>query len=182
MSSRRARATLYLRIRIPDFIADSSPRAPSSTQASNEHRAHTTSRWQMGMYRTLGTDNQRSANSSISWSIIISIVVVGVISLAAWFFSPKGENQAYSSLELPTMHLRMLTRTHSVWRSTIILSAASCWLMWGTYCKRTSERSLGLMRWAAITFLAQWHPLISPQRKDLRPEFNQGPAAGNSFL
>ncbi|KAK4499462.1 hypothetical protein PRZ48_009977 [Zasmidium cellare] len=85
------------------------------------------------------------ANGSIRWSILISIVVVVAIALGAWFFSPKGENQA-------------------VWRSTIILSAASCWLMW------------------AITFLAQWHPLIAPERKDLRPEFNQGPAAGNSFL
>ncbi|PPJ58853.1 hypothetical protein CBER1_09262 [Cercospora berteroae] len=67
------------------------------------------------------------------WSLIISIIVVVVIGFAAWFFSPKGENQ-------------------TVWRSTIILSTASCWLMW------------------AITFLAQWHPLIVPERSDLRLE------------
>ncbi|KAI5366122.1 Putative ATPase, V0 complex, subunit e1/e2 [Septoria linicola] len=67
------------------------------------------------------------------WSLVISIIVVVVIGLAAWFLSPKGENQ-------------------TVWRSTIILSTASCWLMW------------------AITFLAQWHPLIVPERSDLRQE------------
>ncbi|EMF13643.1 uncharacterized protein SEPMUDRAFT_116670 [Sphaerulina musiva SO2202] len=67
------------------------------------------------------------------WSLIISIIVVAAIGLAAWFLSPKGENQ-------------------TVWRSTIILSTASCWLMW------------------AITFLAQWHPLIVPERSDLRME------------
>ncbi|EME79700.1 uncharacterized protein MYCFIDRAFT_37797, partial [Pseudocercospora fijiensis CIRAD86] len=78
-----------------------------------------------------------------SWSILISIIVVLAVAAGAWFFSPKGENQ-------------------TVWRSTIILSAASCWLMW------------------AITFLAQWHPLISPERNDLRPEFNQGPVKGGS--
>ncbi|KAK4629013.1 V-type proton ATPase subunit e [Fulvia fulva] len=72
------------------------------------------------------------------WSLIISIIVVALIGVAAWLFSPKGENQA-------------------VWRSTIILATASCWLMW------------------AITFLAQWHPLINPERKDLRPEFNRVP-------
>lgn len=45
---------------------------------------------------------------------------------------------------------------HSVWRSSLILSAWSCYLMW------------------AITFLAQWHPLINPKRSDLRPEGGEG--------
>lgn len=43
-----------------------------------------------------------------------------------------------------------------VWRSSLILSAWSCYLMW------------------AITFLAQWHPLINPRRSDLRPEGGEG--------
>ncbi|KAI7188522.1 hypothetical protein D0869_02782 [Hortaea werneckii] len=72
------------------------------------------------------------------WSLIISIIFIAVFSVAAWFLSPKGDTQ-------------------TIWRSTLILSAWSCWLMW------------------AITFLAQWHPLIVPERGDLRPEYNNGP-------
>ncbi|KAF2805505.1 uncharacterized protein BDZ99DRAFT_395664, partial [Mytilinidion resinicola] len=41
--------------------------------------------------------------------------------------------------------------TQTVWRSTLVLSAVAMFLMW------------------AITFLAQWHPLIAPRRLDLRP-------------
>ncbi|KAJ5172796.1 V-type proton ATPase subunit e [Penicillium capsulatum] len=67
------------------------------------------------------------------WSLIIGLIVVVAASLAAWFFSPKGENL-------------------TVWRSTLILSFISCFLMW------------------AIVFLAQWHPLIAPKRGDIRPE------------
>ena len=33
----------------------------------------------------------------------------------------------------------------------------------------------------AITFLCQWHPLIVPERNDLRPEYVNGPA-GNSRM
>ncbi|CZT19295.1 probable VMA9 Subunit e of the Vo (membrane) sector of the vacuolar H+-ATPase, essential for vacuolar acidification [Ramularia collo-cygni] len=79
------------------------------------------------------------------WSLLISILVVVGVQLLAWFFSPKGENQ-------------------TVWRSTVILSAAACWLMW------------------AITFLAQWHPLIVPERSDLRPEFNGGVKSGSQMF
>ncbi|CEL01456.1 ATPase, V0 complex, subunit E1/e2 [Aspergillus pseudodeflectus] len=67
------------------------------------------------------------------WSLLIGLIVVVAAGVAAWLFSPKGENQ-------------------TVWRSTIILSLASCYLMW------------------AITFLAQWHPLIAPRRSDIRPD------------
>ncbi|GAB7328022.1 hypothetical protein MBLNU13_g00075t1 [Cladosporium sp. NU13] len=48
------------------------------------------------------------------WSLLISIIFIVVFSAVAWFASPKGENQ-------------------TVWRSTLILSAWSCWLMWGMY-------------------------------------------------
>lgn len=54
-----------------------------------------------------------TAHPQNSWSLIISIVFIIVFSAAAWFFSPKGDTQ-------------------TVWRSTLILSAWSCWLMWGT--------------------------------------------------
>ncbi|KAI9824081.1 MAG: H(+)-transporting V0 sector ATPase subunit e [Thelocarpon impressellum] len=67
------------------------------------------------------------------WSIIIGLVFVVLASLVAWYFAPKGENQ-------------------TVWRSSLVLTFASCYIMW------------------AITFLAQWHPLIVPKRHDLRPE------------
>ncbi|XTI85223.1 ATPase, V0 complex, subunit E1/e2 [Cenococcum geophilum] len=67
------------------------------------------------------------------WSLIIGLVFIIVFCVVSWFAAPKGENQ-------------------TVWRSTLILSAVACFLMW------------------AITFLAQWHPLIVPRRLDLRPE------------
>ncbi|KAL2140036.1 hypothetical protein VTI28DRAFT_4313 [Corynascus sepedonium] len=68
------------------------------------------------------------------WSVIIGLVICVAMAVAAWSFSPKGENQV-------------------LWRSSIILSIASCFLMW------------------AITFLAQLHPLIEPRRSDLREEY-----------
>ncbi|KAH8804802.1 ATPase, V0 complex, subunit E1/e2, partial [Xylogone sp. PMI_703] len=68
------------------------------------------------------------------WSVIIGFVIVALSCVGAWFLAPKGENQ-------------------TTWRSSLILSFTSCYLMW------------------AITFLAQWHPLIAPRRGDLRPEF-----------
>ncbi|KAF4556390.1 ATP synthase subunit H-like protein 2 [Elsinoe fawcettii] len=68
------------------------------------------------------------------WSVIIGFVFIAVFSVVSWFASPKGENQ-------------------TVWRSSLILSAGFCYLMW------------------LVVFLAQWHPLIKPERSDLRPEF-----------
>ncbi|KAL4939511.1 ATPase, V0 complex, subunit E1/e2 [Aspergillus filifer] len=67
------------------------------------------------------------------WSLILGLIIVVAAAVAAWVFSPKGDNQ-------------------TLWRSTLILSLASCYLMW------------------AITFLAQWHPLIAPKRADIRPD------------
>ncbi|KAJ9201356.1 hypothetical protein DTO166G4_8759 [Paecilomyces variotii] len=67
------------------------------------------------------------------WSVIIGLIIVVLASLAAWLFSPKGDNQ-------------------TLWRSSLILAFAACYIMW------------------AITFLAQWHPLIAPKRADIRPD------------
>ncbi|TVY88580.1 V-type proton ATPase subunit e [Lachnellula willkommii] len=77
--------------------------------------------------------NGPSANisSHSSWSIIIGLVVIVLACAAGWFLAPKGETQ-------------------TIWRSSLILSFASCYIMW------------------AITFLAQWHPLIVPRRSGLR--------------
>ncbi|KAF2489330.1 hypothetical protein BU16DRAFT_472553, partial [Lophium mytilinum] len=66
------------------------------------------------------------------WSLLVGFVVVLIFCVVSWFVAPKGETQ-------------------TVWRSTLLLSAVSMFLMW------------------AITFLAQWHPLITPIRLDLRP-------------
>lgn len=41
----------------------------------------------------------------------------------------------------------------TVWRSTVSLSLAMMFLMW------------------AFTYLCQLHPLVSPKRSDLRPEY-----------
>jgi len=49
-----------------------------------------------------------------SWSLLVSVVFIVVFCAVAWFASPKGENQ-------------------TVWRSTLVLSAWACWLMWGTF-------------------------------------------------
>ncbi|KAF1813203.1 hypothetical protein P152DRAFT_395603, partial [Eremomyces bilateralis CBS 781.70] len=70
------------------------------------------------------------------WSLLVGILVVIAFCVASYFLAPKGEDQL-------------------VWRSSLMISATACYLMW------------------AITFLAQWHPLIVPQRNDLRPEYLQ---------
>ena len=67
--------------------------------------------------------------------------------------------------------------------------------MWGMYTTYTTDttpedigqgtyRSLtdGVLFFLAITFLAQWHPLIAPERADLRPEYNQGPVASKGMF
>ncbi|KAK3990096.1 vacuolar ATPase [Cladorrhinum sp. PSN332] len=45
------------------------------------------------------------------WSVIIGLVIIIGMSVAAWVFSPKGENQV-------------------LWRSSLILAFVSCYLMW----------------------------------------------------
>lgn len=134
----------------------------------------------------LAPSKRSEANESDSWAPFIGLVVTAIFCAAAWFLAPKGENQTYvapcSSLihppghhrrrqqrratSLPGTHIHIhihvcnleqeLTNRDSVWRSTLVLSAAAMYIMW------------------AITFLAQLHPLISPIRNDLRPEYNQG--------
>lgn len=81
---------------------------------------------------------------------------------AAWFLSPKGENQVYVPHTHPPLQIshglvvlrnQLLTPLSRLWRSSLILAIVSCYLMW------------------AITFLAQLHPLVAPKRHDLRSEF-----------
>lgn len=140
-----------------------------------------------------------------SWSLLVSIIFIVVFCAVAWFASPKGENQTYVYLLVARSHnissnprnsralsarSRLATNTldRSVWRSTLILSAWSCWLMWGTYpptCSFTWYIECDVLTFTisvAITFLAQWHPLIAPERSDLRPEYNGGPVASNGMF
>lgn len=72
----------------------------------------------------------------------------------------------------------------SVWRSSLILSFVSCYLMWGRFPSPRLVSVQGVstilsalhLRFAvyanfahiAITFMPQWHPLIVPRRGDMR--------------
>lgn len=69
-----------------------------------------------------------------SWSIIIGLVVVIVASVGVYFFSPKGENNTYVQV-WDAENSNRLTRS-SIWRWTLTLSFASCYIMWGMiqYC------------------------------------------------
>ncbi|KAF2403462.1 hypothetical protein EJ06DRAFT_553771 [Trichodelitschia bisporula] len=69
------------------------------------------------------------------WSLIIGFVIVALFSGISWVAAPKGDTQ-------------------TVWRSSLLLSAWACFIMW------------------AITFLAQWHPLIVPINGKLRPGYD----------
>lgn len=112
-------------------------------------------------------ENRVLTDEPNSWSLLVSVIFIAVFSAVSWFASPKGENQ-------------------TVWRSTLILSACSCWLMWGTYSEELMvsghvyvfQRLTGWL--AAVTFLAQWHPLIAPERSDLR--LDNGPTKPGSMF
>ncbi|RYP91352.1 hypothetical protein DL770_002492 [Monosporascus sp. CRB-9-2] len=49
--------------------------------------------------------------AGLKYSVFVGLVIVVAMSVAAWFLSPKGENQ-------------------TTWRSSLILAFASCYLMW----------------------------------------------------
>ncbi|KAK0821296.1 H(+)-transporting V0 sector ATPase subunit e [Friedmanniomyces endolithicus] len=70
-----------------------------------------------------------------SWSLLVSVVFIVVFCAVAWFASPKGENQ-------------------TVWRSTLVLSAWACWLMWGlgSVCRKgwTGDETLGKLERGAV--------------------------------
>jgi hypothetical protein len=105
----------------------------------------------------MDTDVLTEALRENSWSIIIGLVIVVVLCVLAWFFSPKGENQTYvrpchlfarpspratfavalvikfqeASCDLLGNYELTSFSVSSVWRSTLILSFASCYIMWG---------------------------------------------------
>ena len=66
----------------------------------------------------------------------------------------QGREPSVCSLPpFPDQHPKLTHLSARLWRSSIILSIASCFLMW------------------AITFLAQLNPIIHPRRADLREEY-----------
>lgn len=69
---------------------------------------------------------------TFSYTVVAVFIFVAALSVLVWIFAPK-QNQ-------------------TVWRSSVILCMAMCYLMW------------------AITYLAQLHPLEAPRRSDMRPE------------
>ncbi|KAI0967697.1 ATP synthase subunit H-domain-containing protein [Xylaria arbuscula] len=56
-------------------------------------------------------DAHNLAYTSRQYSIFIGLVIVAAMCVAAWFLSPKGENQ-------------------TTWRSSLIIAFVSCYLMW----------------------------------------------------
>ncbi|ODQ78754.1 hypothetical protein BABINDRAFT_14379 [Babjeviella inositovora NRRL Y-12698] len=67
------------------------------------------------------------------YTVLAGFILVVVASIVTWNLAPK--------------------QNRTVWRSSIILTLAMCYLMW------------------AITYLAQLHPLVAPRRSDLRPGY-----------
>ncbi|ODV60845.1 H(+)-transporting V0 sector ATPase subunit e ASCRUDRAFT_35514, partial [Ascoidea rubescens DSM 1968] len=67
------------------------------------------------------------------WTVVFGLVIVVLLAALTWVVAPKNDQ--------------------TVWRSSIILTLAMCYLMW------------------AITYLCQLHPLVAPRRSDLRPEY-----------
>ncbi|KAL7273625.1 H(+)-transporting V0 sector ATPase subunit e [Rhizina undulata] len=97
------------------------------------------------------------------YSVFVGLVIIVILSALAWMFSPKGENQTFVLLRYHTPFFQAQNRLRntakltpdffSVWRSSLILTFAACYIMW------------------AITLIAQLNPLIAPRRSDLRPEY-----------
>lgn len=55
-----------------------------------------------------------------------------------------------------------------------MLSFASCYIMWGMYLTTNAGFEKGTDQETAITFLAQWHPLIQPRMTGLRKGYAAG--------
>ncbi|TKA68047.1 hypothetical protein B0A49_08587 [Cryomyces minteri] len=100
------------------------------------------------------------------WSLLIGLVFIAVFCVVAWFASPKGENQTYVGL----------TGFHLPPSPALLLGL--CGIRWQEEKNGYNSLAHQPARGQAITFLAQWHPLITPKRGDLRPELinHEGPS------
>ncbi|KAE8444008.1 hypothetical protein EG329_001137 [Mollisiaceae sp. DMI_Dod_QoI] len=72
------------------------------------------------------------------WSILIGLVVVLLACAAGWFLSPKGETQ-------------------TIWRSSLILSFASCYIMWANIAAVPYPQSNKIFN-ASTLFATTAHP------------------------
>lgn len=68
------------------------------------------------------------------WAPFIGAIVVAVFMAAAWFLAPKGENQTYALPRCSSVPgLVTDAMDYRIWRSTLLLSAVSMYLMWCMY-------------------------------------------------
>lgn len=117
-----------------------------------------------------------SANWFGSWAPVIGAVFIIIFCLASWVLAPKGETQTYVAMPIATPLSYLLWEKtngiHRVWRSSLVLSAVACYLMWRK-CSMSpwSGTSFANYPLPVVTFMVQLHPLIGPRRGDLRPEY-----------
>ena len=108
-----------------------------------------------------------------SWSILIGLVVVVLACVGAYFFSPKGENNTYV-YDAGIERSKRANMTQSLAMDT---HAKFCKLLhYVGYAFRpfTGPMKRRLTSTTAITFLAQWHPLIEPRMTKLRTGYAGG--------
>jgi len=77
-----------------------------------------------------------------SWSLIIGLVVIIGLSVAAWLLSPKGENQTYAINRISHLGGVAANVLGRIWRSSLILSFVSCYIMWGKWILIFATRSV----------------------------------------
>lgn len=110
-----------------------------------------------------------------SWSIIIGLVVVVLASVAGWFLSPKGETQTYvpstCDYGLPFVVIADIIEDRANYLLqdlAKLLDPLLRQLLPNVGCVQQLHLTTCFTNFvAAITFLAQWHPLITPRRGDL---------------
>lgn len=128
------------------------------------------------------------ADTLARWSLLISIIFIVVFSAIAWFASPKGVNQTYvllSSTNRRGERSRLGTVSLTIIQCLAInphpLRLELLAHVGYVHCESTTFETRFLTQILAITFLAQWHPLITPERNDLRAQYHNGPVKSPSF-
>ena len=136
---KKERTRRHRLVPVSDCIDPPPPTIHSYSKQNNQD-----TKWRTGMSGHLLTQKtkKRKTNSMKKkrWSLIIGLIVIAVASVVAWLFSPKGENQTYV-IPLPSpFNVLLGSRSNGclrLWRSTLILSFVSCYLMWGMSFSRS---------------------------------------------